>query len=69
MENTIATISGVEFVSFAFNGVLLLGMGLAMVFTKRLENLRPKLLAKSRLIMSRHRNTPILSAFASQAHS
>jgi hypothetical protein len=69
MENTIATISDVEFVSFAFNGMFVLIMGLAMIFAKRLETLRPKLLAKSSLITSRCRKASILSEYTSQAPS
>ena len=69
MENTIAAITDVEFVSFTFNAVLLLGMGLAILFAKKLETLRPKLLAKSRLIVSRRGYASIFFTFTSHVHS
>lgn len=69
MENTIAAITDVEFVSFTFNAVLLLGTGLAIFFTKKIETAGPRLLAKSKRRMSHHRNASTLSAFTSRAHS
>ena len=47
MENTIATISNLEFISFTLNAVLLLGVASAMIIAKKLETLGPNLLAKS----------------------
>ena len=67
MENTLSVISDIEVVSFLLNAILLLGMGLAIIFAKRLEAVFPKRVTKRRVMASRRECASFFYAICSHA--
>jgi hypothetical protein len=69
MTDITPTATDLEIVTIIINAALLLGMGLAMIFAKRLENFGAKLLEMKTPSLFRHADTSGFSAFSLRGNS